>query len=385
VKRVWIGNVVLPDRILYDGQIIAEDGKIVYVGEQLDHPDPNSDLVTIHPDGYLWPGLIDIHVHGSGGSDTMDGTAEALSTISKSLLSFGVTGYLPTTMTMGKERIAQVLSTIASWKRKCGEAEILGVHLEGPWISPKYKGAQNPEYILPPRKGDGKWVFEASQGMVKIVTLAPEQGEADAVIQELTKLGIQVSIGHSDATYEEVEKAVKLGARHITHTFNASRGLHHREPGVVGAALALDELYCELIADGFHVHPNAVRLLIKVKGKDRVILISDGIRAVGLPDGESELGGLKVWTKDGKATLEDGTLAGSLLTLNRAVINAVRFADIPIWEAVQMASLNPAKRLGLDHSLGSIEVGKRANIVAVDGEGSVNAVWIDGIEQFRTS
>jgi N-acetylglucosamine-6-phosphate deacetylase len=313
----------------------------------------------------------------------MDGTPDSFSLVSKTLLKFGVTGYLATTVTMDKPHISRVLEALASWKSGEGEAEVLGVHLEGPWICSHYKGAQNPDYIQIPQAGDGKWAHAASKGKLRIVTLAPEQPGALTVIQELVKEGVIVSIGHTNATYEQVEKAVDLGASHITHTFNAMRGLHHREPGVVGAALGMEQLHCEVIVDGLHVHPKAVDLLVKIKGVEKTLLVSDGMSAVDMPDGEYDLGGLKVTTHGGKAMLDDGTLAGSVLTLNRAVMNSVNFAKLPIWQAVAMASLNPAKRLGLDAEMGSIEAGKRANLVAVDEDGTVQQVWIDGEEQWK--
>lgn len=379
-KKRFIGNIVLPDRVLMNGQVTVQDGRIVDIvpAQSVDEGDMETILVE---EGYLWPGLIDLHVHGSGGADIMDGTPEAFSTVSKTLLSYGVTGYLATTVTADKASLTRVFDALDHWQNGVGGAEILGVHLEGPWICPQYKGAQNPEFIQTPQSGDGKWASETSRGKLKIVTLAPEQPGVSTVISELVQEGVIVSIGHTNATYEQVEAAVQCGASQVTHTFNAMRGLHHREPGVVGAALGMEQLHCEVIADGHHVHPKAVELLVKTKGIDKTLLISDGISAVHMPEGTYELGGLMVHTLDGKATLADGTLAGSLLTLNKAVMNTVRFVNIPIWQAVRMASLNPATRLGLEADLGSIEIGKRAHLVAVDSIGQVQQVWMDGVEQ----
>ncbi len=382
MKKVWIGNIVLPNGLLKNGQITVEDGQIVYVGKQQTNEDLDQGQCVEWKEGYIWPGLLDIHVHGAGGADVMDGNDAALSTIAATLIQYGVTGFLATTVTGEKDHLSKVMSTVKSWKRTQGKAEILGIHLEGPWICPAYKGAQNPEYIQFPKEGDGKWAYQASDGALKIVTLAPENEGAEHVIRELVERGVIVSIGHTNATYAEVEKAVELGASHITHTYNAMSGFHHREPGVVGAALALDNVYTEVIVDGYHVHPKAVDVLIKTKGTAKVLLISDGIRAIDMPEGEYDLGGLRVATHAGKATLADGTLAGSLLTLNIAIMNTVRFTNTPIWEAVNMASLIPAKRLGVAHEIGSIEVGKRANMVAVKENGMVQQVWIDGIEQY---
>ena len=381
MKKVWFGNIVLPDKLLVNGQITVENGRIIAVGPRQSRPDFGSAQVIEYQADYIWPGLIDLHVHGAGGADVMDGTNLSLSIIAATLLRYGVTGFLATTVTAEKDDLKKVMDVASFWKRKTGEAEILGIHLEGPWVCSKHKGAQNPEFIQNPQKGDGVWAYEASKGSLKIVTLAPEKPQAGELIKELVKLGVIVSIGHTDADYRQVEHAVQLGASHITHTFNAMRGFHHREPGAVGAALMINSLFSEVIADGYHVHPKAVELLVRTKGSNQVLLVSDGIQAVAMPEGEYELGGLKIYTREGKAMLSDGTLAGSLLTLNHSVINAMRFADIPIWEAVKMASLNPAERLGIDNQTGSIEVGKRANLIAVNSDGDVQNVWIDGVEQ----
>lgn len=397
MRQVWYGNIVLPNKILTDGQIIAEDGRIVFVGkrENIDLDiDGDADHVFESDEGYLWPGLIDIHIHGAGGADVMDGSDETLTNIAKTLLSYGVTGFLPTTLSAPIESLKKILEIIANYKITKSEdgrdgsnesngieAEILGVHLEGPWLNPNYKGAQNESFFQFPQKGEGRTLFNSAQGELKLVTIAPEIINGFEMIKELKETGVIISIGHSGATYEEINKAVALGATNITHTYNAMSGFHHRELGVVGSALLIDKLHCELIADGLHVHPLAIKGLYKLKGTDNIILVSDGISAVGMPNGIYDLGGLEVRCEDGAARLNDGTLAGSLLTLNKAVINMMSYVEVSIWEAVSMASLNPARLLGLDREIGSIEVGKRANIVAVDNNGEVKSVWIDGIAQ----
>lgn len=397
MKQVWYGNIVLPDRILIDGQIVAEAGKIVYVGERSDYfgmhrkdgsyIDGDSIQAFASSEGYLWPGLIDIHIHGAGGSDVMDGNEEALTTVAKTLLNYGVTGFLPTTLSAPIEDLKGILELIASYKitksnkNNGGQAEILGIHLEGPWLNQNYKGAQNKSFLQAPQKGEGRALFNSAQGELKLVTIAPEIVNGFEMIRELKELGIIVSIGHSGATYEQINKAIELGATNITHTYNAMSGFHHRKLGVTGAALLNERLCCELIADGLHVHPLAIRGMHKLKGTDNIILVSDSIRAVGMPEGRYDLGGLEVMCEGGAALLNDGTIAGSLLTLNKAVINMMSYADLAIWEAINMASINPARLLGLDKEIGSIEVGKRANIVAVDNNGGVRQVWIDGIDQ----
>lgn len=381
MKKILFGNVVLPDKVIKNGQLVIENGLISYTGKPRKEKYDDVSEIFEAKKGYIWPGLIDIHVHGSGGYDVMDGTGKSFSGMAKSLLQSGVTGFLATTITSSRGQLTDVLAKIAKWESSIGESELIGVHIEGPWISRAFKGAHYQGYIRPPKASDAKWLYDLIKDKLKIVTLAPELPNAHELINELIDLDVIVSIGHTDASYSEMQCAVSLGASHITHTFNALRGFTHKEPGVVGAALTMEELCCEVIADGIHVHPAAVKMLIEAKGTDKVILISDGMRAVNMPDGEYKLGELNVYVGNGKAILKNGKLAGSLLTLNKAVVNVMEYAGLPVYEAVKMASLNPARRLGLEKETGSIEVGKRANIIAVDENGEVEKVWMDGEEQ----
>lgn len=372
------GRVVLPDGVMEDGMVVIRGERLEYVGPASQFP--VDEPVKRHP-GFLWPGLIDLHVHGAGGSDVMDGTPAALRTISEILARHGVTGFLATTVTMDKAHLERAMSNVAEQAPLLRRgAEILGIHLEGPWICPQYRGAQNPEFIRNPEPGDADWAWEASRGWLRLVTLAPERPGAGELIRQLVRKGVIASAGHTGASYEEMMEAVEAGVSHVTHCFNGMTGLHHRRPGAAGAALLDDRLIVELICDGHHVHPAVVRLLAKVKGPDRLILISDGIRAVDQPEGVYELGGLPVFIRDGKAMLEDGSLAGSLLTLDEAVRKMARYAKVPLWEAVRMASLIPARRLGLDGETGSLETGKLANVVLTDEECRVCRVWIRGRE-----
>ncbi len=384
-KRLIItGNIVLPFGMLNEGMLIVENDLIVYVGEKRNVEERVGDQV-IHHNGFIWPGLIDIHIHGAGGHDVMDGTDRAVHSIARSLARYGVTGFLPTTVTGPKLALEQAMKSVVKAKQDQNEGAIIhGIHLEGPWICKAYKGAQNESYIVDPQQNDDHWATDHAEGLLKIVTLAPERPGARKLIQDLVKRGVVVSIGHSEATFDIVQKAVSYGASHATHLFNAMRGIHHREPGVVGAAFANDALITELIADGIHVHPAVMKLVIDSKGEDKVVLISDGIAAVGMPNGEYELGGLQVFTENGKATLRDGTLAGSLLTLDEAIRNLANQVNVPMWKAVKMASLTPASRIGIAHQRGSIEVGKKADLVLVSEACFVEKVFIDGVEQERT-
>ncbi len=370
------GNVVLPDRVLKNGMVIFEKGIIHYVGPPLEKYKEKEKSVL---PGYIWPGLIDLHVHGAGGKDVMDGTRESLEIISQTLVRFGVTGFLATTLTMDKLSLEKVFATIAEVTPHLHHgAQVLGIHLEGPWICSRYRGAQNPQYIVDPIVGDAEWGIEMTKGLLRLVTLAPERPGALDLIRSLVQKNVIVSIGHTGATYDEALAGVLAGASQVTHCFNGMTGLHHRHPGVAGIALVDERLKVELIADGFHVHPVVVQLLFKVKGVEKLILISDGMRAVGMPEGDYELGGLKVTAREGKVTLTDGRLAGSLLTLDQAVRNMIQFTGIPLWQAVRMASLTPAQSLGIDNKLGSLEPGKQADLVVTDRKLQVSSVWVKG-------
>jgi N-acetylglucosamine-6-phosphate deacetylase len=367
------GRLILPDGIMEDGLVLVQDERIEYVG-----PPVEDDRKIVQTDGFIWPGLIDVHIHGAGGADVMDGTPAALETISQTLVHYGVTGFLATTLTMDKPSLEQAVTNVVQMRDRLQGAQVLGIHMEGPWICPEFRGAQNPRYIRDPHPDDADWAIEVCQGLLRLVTLAPERPRALDFIGKMVGWGVTVSVGHTGAAFEEVQRAVDIGASHVTHCFNGMTGLHHRRPGAAGAALLDDRLTVECICDGLHVHPAVAKLLAKIKGKDRLILISDGMRAIGQPEGRYELGGLPVEVKNGQATLEDGSLAGSLLTLDEAVRNMAQFADIPLWEAVRMASLAPAKRLGLEEEIGSLETGKKADLVVTDEACRVKQVWIQG-------
>lgn len=376
-RHVLRGRVVLEDGVMEDGMVVTENDTIRYVGPPLAAYSEEAEVVP--SGGYIWPGLIDVHVHGAGGSDVMDATPEAIQTIAQTLITYGVTGFLATTVTGDKGHLERAMANVVQHGSHIENgADVLGIHLEGPWICPERAGAQNPAYITDPAPEDVDWAVDQSAGRLVIVTMAPERPGALEVIRRFHAKGVRVSIGHTAATYDQVRAAVDAGASHVTHCFNAMRGLHHREPGVVGAALTDDRLTVELIADGHHVHPAGVKLVVQAKGNDRLILISDGMRAVGMPAGEYELGGLAVMSDGETARLKNGSLAGSLLTLDAAVRNTVRFSGVPLYEAVAMASLIPARRIGVDGKMGSIREGKLANLVVVDETCHVRRVWRRG-------
>lgn len=313
------------------------------------------------------PGFVDQHVHGAGGADGMDGSVEALTTISQTLAKEGTASFLVTTMTQSKENILNALKAVKTFREGQNTgARALGVHLEGPFISPKYKGAQPLQYVTLPDVKTFDEYNAASGNSIKIVTLAPEAEGAEELIRHLKSNGIVASIGHTGAGVEEVQRAIQCGASNVTHTYNAQSALHHREIGAVGSAMLFDELNCEMIADAIHVSVPAMRLLVKSKPKDKLTLITDAMRAKGLPDGVSELGGQTVYVKNGQARLADGTLAGSVLKMNRALQNVVEKLGVSFTQAVDSATINPAKNLGLDGEIGSIKVGKRTDFTVLN-------------------
>lgn len=341
---------------------LTYDEKFVTIGK-------NEEGLQELPEEYVVvPGFIDEHVHGAAGSDAMDGTMEDLGKIANALASEGTTAFLATTMTQSPENITKALKAVKAYRELSPEsgAEILGVHLEGPFISKDFVGAQPIEYVAKPSVEVFKKYQDASGDCVRIVTLAPEVEGSTELIKYLVSQNIVASIGHTNATYADVKKAVEAGATNLTHTYNAMKPLHHREVGTVGSGLLFDELNCECICDGIHVSGPAIQLLHKNKPADKMTLITDAMRAKHMPDGVSELGGQVVIVKNGEARLENGTLAGSVLKMNNAVKNVMKFLNLPLEEVVKLASQNPAKNLGVFDQVGSIKEGKRADFVILD-------------------
>ncbi|MGE7856027.1 MULTISPECIES: N-acetylglucosamine-6-phosphate deacetylase [Bacillus] len=310
------------------------------------------------------PGFVDTHIHGLAGHDVMDCTYESLNNISIKLLENGVTSFLPTTLTDSLENTTKALQNIAHAKRKgVAGATIIGAFLEGPCFTEANKGAQNPKYFINPTiELLEEWIVE-SEGTVRKIAMAPEREGAIAFIQQAVKNDIRVAIGHTDANYEVCQEAIQAGATIFVHTFNGMKGLHHREPGVVGAALSTEHVYSEIIADGHHVHPSAVNILYKCKGYDKTCLVSDCMRAGLLGDGIYHLGEFAVHVKDGVAQTETGSLAGSTLRFIDGVKNIKKWTNASLWESVHMGSLIPAKSVGVDREIGSIAPGKRADFL----------------------
>lgn len=359
------GALVLPDRVV-EGGVLRVTGKVITglwdPGEgRPPEPPPGS---VIQGD-YICPGFIDLHVHGGGGADFMDGDPEAVATITSTHARYGTTGLLATTLTAPEEEIRRAIRAVKAAPQK--GARVLGFHVEGPFINGKMKGAQAGRYVRRASVGEiDRWFTEGSPDDRWHVTLAPEIFGAIAAIRHLVQKGAVVSAGHTDCTYAQLEQAANAGLSHVTHLYNAMRGLHHREPGTVGAALTLPGLTVEIIADGIHIHPAALAVAVRARGTEQVILVTDAMRATGLGDGIYRLGELDATVRDGEARLADGTLAGSVLTMDAAVRSVVRFTGVALHEAVAMATVHPARRHRLAAKRGSLAVGKLADVVVLD-------------------
>lgn len=372
------GAVIANGDEITDGLVVIDRGRIRFAGESQDYSGELPETI-FQVEGWICPGFMDIHMHGIDGHDTMDGTPESLQAISKALTRFGVTSFLATTMTAAYEEIEPVLSTIAQVSRQgLDGAEVVGIHLEGPWINPRYKGAQKEENISLPQLDAVRRLYELAEGLIKVVTIAPEQPEALEAIAWLKEQGVIVSAGHTGASFAQASQAVEAGVRHFTHCFNAMTGLHHREPGVVGAAMYHEQLSTELIADGIHVHPAVMSILYRVKTAGRLALVSDSMRAAAMGEGTYDLGGQEVHVHGDQAKLADGTLAGSILTLNRAVGNMVTLSKVPLPEAVEMASHTPATILGLGERKGRLAAGYDADVMVLDKQFDVSMTFVAG-------
>ncbi len=368
-KNLIITNgTIIADQLIPNGTVVALKDKILFVGDEAEGKkiraaaDPRAFEIIDAQGGYIAPGLIDVHMHGSAGSELMEGTDEAVSTMARFVLKHGVVGFLPSTVTATKENTGLVAQLIADYEAADDEAEVLGIHLEGPYVNDEYKGAQYGPAIRRADLAELENLYDILGDKLRVITLAPEVPGGAEAIDWLRKRGVAVSMGHTAATDEQACDAFKRGVTRVTHTFNAMPGLHHRAPGTVGAALTTPGIYAELIADFVHVHPAVIRIMLECIGCERIVLVSDAVQATGLEDGEYVLGDHRIFVKEGAARLSDGTLAGSTLTLLRAVRNMIDGLGVAVVDAFRMASLNPALSIGLVNK-GWIREGNEADFV----------------------
>ena len=355
--------------IIKGGKVFQEDGSFLeqalYINDHrlVDKAEYQDDGKVIDAEGLLvLPGLVDIHSHGAAGEDFSDGNPEGLKKILQYEKRCGITSYCPTSMTFPKERLRQIFASIKGAQTEEG-AKVVGINMEGPFLDPAKKGAHVEEWIAAP---DAAFVRELNQdvdGLVRLVTLAPNMDGAEEFIKEMHE-EVCISLGHTAADYDCASRAMKLGAHHVTHLYNAMQPFGHRAPGLIGAAMDDPECMVELICDGYHIHPSAIRAAFRMFGPERVILISDSMRATGMENGTYELGGQEVTVKDRKAVLKDGTLAGSATNLYGCMCKAIEFG-IPLEQAIMAATANPARSIGIFDRVGSIRIGKQADLLLV--------------------
>jgi len=340
----------------------------------------DQDCVKIDAEGmYITPGFIDMHVHGGGGFDLLEGSTRSVREVAAFNARGGTTSFLATVAPAPRSTLEKTLSTInALTLRSTGGAHLLGAHLEGPYLNPKRSGAINPAYLREIDKSEMSGLVSLCEGTLKMVTVAPELPGCLQLIKMLAREGIVVAAGHSEATYEVALAAFQAGVRHAVHLFNASAPLHHREPGLVGAVLGSKEINAEIIADGHHLHPSMLKLLPAIKGKRGLTLATDAIQAAGMPDGEYLFSGRKVFMAGKKITLPDNTMAGSSLTMIEAVKNMVGLSGVPLHEAIRMASLNPARVLGYENTKGALAPGMDADLVLLDQDLNVKLTMVGG-------
>lgn len=373
-KAIYADKFFLPGSVSGPGYLMIEDGKYGLFSTEK----PEGVEIVDRPGQWVAPGLVDTHIHGLKNHDVMDNDVEGLKAISEGLLSCGVTSFLPTTLTASKELTSDVVENIGKNKDDMPGAKIRGIYLEGPFFTEKHKGAQNPKYFLDPTADVLEEWQERSGGLIRKVALAPERKNAEVFIQYATSHEVAVALGHSDATYAQAKSAVDAGASVFVHTYNGMSPLNHREPGMVGAALSLDDVWCELICDGNHVHPAAARVVMKSAGKDHVVLITDCMMAGAMPDGNYMLGEFPVIKKEGAVRLENGSLAGSCLELKQSIKNVVDWNNCTPEEAIRMATANPADSVHIEDCCGRILPGHDADFIVLTKDMLLKETYLDG-------
>lgn len=374
-EKLWDGA-----RLLAQPVVVIEDGQIISITSGAAAELPSGAHVQNYPGAMLAPAFFDVHIHGAAGHDLMEATPEALRTVSSFLATRGTGSFLATTVTAPLDetlRSVEELAKLIAQPPVEGRARPLGIHLEGPFLSHSRRGVQPAEHLLAPDIAIFDRLFDAAEGHVRLMTLAPELPGAVELAAHATARGVRVSLGHSDATAAETRAAIAAGAASATHTFNAMRPLDHREPGILGTVLTNDALFAELICDGIHTCAEMVKLWWRAKGPERGILVTDAMSATGMPDGEYQLGGFAVQVANGRA-MANGVLAGSVLTLDRALSNFVAFTGATVEQGLRLMTANPAAMTGLDSQAGSLAIGQPANLVAVDPTGRLAGSIVGG-------
>jgi N-acetylglucosamine-6-phosphate deacetylase len=377
---ITAGRLITPEKWIESPVVVVDAGTIIDVQSRSSVEVSAGARKLDFPDLILAPGFIDIHIHGGAGHDVMESDESGLARFEAQLVKHGVTAYLPTTVTAPEDRILKALDFLGKAVHSNGgqgRARSLGIHLEGPFISHAKRGVHPPANLMHPSPGALERFWQASQGTIRAMTIAPELPGAEETIRHARTLGVHSSLGHSNATYAEAQIGIAAGADHATHTFNAMRPLDHRDPGILGAVLENDGLSADIIADGIHVDPSIVRLFLRAKGGDKAVLITDAISATGMPDGAYKLGDFEVQVKDGRCESE-GKLAGSILTLDRAIRNVMSFAGWQLDRAVKLVTLNPARLLGITDQRGIVAPGHRADLAVLNSEGKVVQTIIAG-------
>jgi N-acetylglucosamine-6-phosphate deacetylase len=378
---ITAAHLLTPTEWVESPIVVIDDRRITAMGSRDAIEIPAGARSVDLPDLILAPGFIDIHVHGGAGHDVMEDNGTALAAMERHMARHGVTSYVPTTVTAPLDRtlaaVEHLGKSIATGDPGSNRALPLGIHLEGPFISHAKRGVHPPEHLLPPSSEMLDRFWQASGGAIRVMTIAPELAGAAETIRHARALGVHCSVGHSDATYDQTRAAIGAGAEHATHTFNAMKALDHRHPGILGAVLTESGLSADIIADGIHVDPSVVRLFLAAKGPERAILITDAISATGMPDGKYRLGAFDVEVSGDRCEYQ-GRLAGSVLTLDRAVRNIVSFAGWNLQQAVRLATINPARLLGLSEERGVLAPGRIADLVALRPDGQVARTIVGG-------
>jgi N-acetylglucosamine-6-phosphate deacetylase len=374
------GTLLTPFETVPGASLVLEDGRVV----EIVPAGTGAFGDEVIDAGGLWvaPGLIDVHMHGCAGFDTMQATPEALRGMARFQARHGVTGYLATTPAASQDDLRRVIEAVAACPQPEEGAHHLGVHLEGPYLNHEHRGAQPPDQLRPPNPAEyNEWL---DSGSVRMITVAPELPGALPLIEKGVARGVEFAVGHSGASYQALMAAADRGLRHATHTFNGMLGLHHREPGTVGGVLADDRIYAQVIADGVHVHPAVVSLLVRAKGPGRVLLITDSTRAAGLTDGEYELAGQPIYVRDGVARTSAGGLAGSTITLDAALRNVLAFAGVSLPDGLRMATASPAEAMGWGGRKGVLAPGADADVILLDRELHVCLTMVAGHIVYRS-